>query len=517
MVIVEKALEMGADANASDAFGLSAMHLAANANDTRMIKTLMHYGAKIGDSGRVGFSAFCTAALSGRMEAMRLLAAHGMDLEPCRPDERNMLEMTLIAGKIDAAAWLMDQGADLEAPDSRGDTLVVRMISGGNDKAALLLAAKGACIDKGVIALLRSRGRADLVRQLRLFLGPQPLRRSGRGSIGPVSSPVQENEWEHDSSWFGETNADGAVDRASAPLARPIRGLRAAFTLIACSARELAHAASRLTKDFLPTQAASARRADRLFTALLAQGELEPARTLILRDSSRMSLDHRSSGAMTPLQLLVQAACRFCAPCSGAQFSEGLPPLERVVFDIAQAMDGAKGPSRVQAHARHADTGNTALHELIAKGHCALVMHLLGLDLFRSMVNTSNQALSRPLHLAVHRQDPHLMSALVEAGANLNAFDRCGHTPLQQAAFMRESHCAEAAVILGANINLPTRTGVSLDQILAQHKGNSESLKSMVQASRAIDSAKSIFSSNNPMALAVRAKKKKMGKPQEGK
>lgn len=505
--IVERALEMGADANASDAFGLSAMHLAANANDTRMIKTLMRYGAKIGDTGKSGFSAFCTAALSGRLGAMRLLAAHGMDLEQCTSDERNMLEMTLIAGKTDAAAWLMDQGADLEAPDFRSETLVVRMISGGNDKAALLLAAKGACIDGGVIALLRSRGRADLVRQFIPFLALQSPRRSGRGSSGLASSPGHENGCEHSSFWLDEPDAHDTFNFTSAPLARPIRSFRSAFTLIACSAREFAHAASRLTKDFFPSQAAKARRADRLFAVLLAQCELEQARALILRHSSQMSLDHRSGSAMTPLQLLVQAACRLCTPCSGAQFNDALPHFSRVIFEIAQAIDGAKG-ARVQTYARHADTGNTVLHELIAKGHCALAMHLLGLDLFKGLVNTSNQALSRPLHLAVLRQDPHLMRALVDAGANLNAFDRSGQTPLHQAAFMLKIQCAEEAVMLGANVNLPTRKGASLDQIIAQRKGSSETLKSMVQARRTIESAKSIFSANNPMAFAARTREK---------
>jgi ankyrin repeat protein len=81
----------------------------------------------------------------------------------------------------------------------------------------------------------------------------------------------------------------------------------------------------------------------------------------------------------------------------------------------------------------------------------------------------------RPLHLAVVKQQPLSLLALLDAGADPEATDVSGLTPLDQAAMAGEREMAESLIARGAAITLPAAVGLGrtadIDRLLAEDPG----------------------------------------------
>jgi ankyrin repeat protein len=499
--IVEKALELGADPNAADHFGMTAMHLAASANDVRMIKVLMKKGARTNDHGGVGFSPMACAAVSGRMDAVQMLAEHALDLEAMQSNPqyggRSLLEVCLISEKTECARWLIDHGADIELVDWRGDSLIMRMLASGRDQAAMLLARSGACVDDAVIDLALQQKNTALVHELRASHKP------GRSVPRSLTQVVAQQEWPEEEALQAP---DGAPRGQAWARSWLLRALHAGSGWGRWARSMLS--ATRFTREW--TEKAQRQEATRDFFQALSQNH--PGRALsMLRESGHfIDINARDAHGLSALHLVVRMASRTCGKTSSQEWTGalGLSEEERAIAHLVLAIEGM-GPDRSHLLCRIPENGNSALHELMEQGHARIALFLLERQqsqAFKFMVNLSNHALHRPLHLAVQQSDPRMMSELVQAGAHLNAFDRRGNTPLHMASFMLEQSCAEMAINLGASISLKTREGLTMDEILLQRKGQSDMLQSMLAARKMIESAKSIFSSNNPLSQAVKAR-----------
>lgn len=531
--IVEKALEMGAQPNSADAFGLTALHHAANANDVRMIQVLMRHGASTSETGSVGFSPLCSAAAGGRLDAMKLLAVHSLDLEQLKTGSLGILEMSLIGDKLDVAHWLIDQGADVNAFDWRATSLITRMASAGRYSAIHLLVESGAAVGEQEMAAVLGAPTWVLhsLKKAHVPGAKSPwIRKLHLGHEAELSDDERvEMAWddELDGNDLDRTKRNGFVPSLALPHAgrlikEQMDKLSVGFSK-SCSLAQLSVTSlSKTPKDFWVrlglTQSSRNQNKTATFLKLLHQGELVQARGWLVAHHRDIDINATGHKGLHALQLLTIAAGRLCHPHAGPEASKtdstdsgGMPETltqsEHQVLELMRWID-RHGPTRRHLFQRFSETGNTFLHELIALGLSDVVRCALSLSFVRSLVNTANHNLARPVHLAVQKPNPRLLAALIAAGANPNAFDRHGHTPLHMAAFMLEHKCAEAAISMGANVHLRTRNGVSLDRILDQRKGQSEVLGSMLKARRAIDSAKSIFSSNNPLAAAVQSRQK---------
>jgi ankyrin repeat protein len=73
-------LEEGADVNARDRYGQTALMLAAHAGHLEVVERLIAHGANLDVTAKFGLSALMLAIVAGHQEVARLLARAGADL-----------------------------------------------------------------------------------------------------------------------------------------------------------------------------------------------------------------------------------------------------------------------------------------------------------------------------------------------------------------------------------------------------------------------------------------------------
>ena len=137
-------LELGADANAREQWlGETALMWAAGQNHAGAVQALVEYGAELDARSALstiptlqaagiglitmefpkgGWTALLYAAREGALDATRVLAGAGADLNAAGPDGITPLMLAIINGHYDVAEALLEAGADPNRPDESGMT-----------------------------------------------------------------------------------------------------------------------------------------------------------------------------------------------------------------------------------------------------------------------------------------------------------------------------------------------------------------------------------------------------------
>ncbi len=102
-------LKQGANPNAKNEFGVSALHLALRNGKTKLIRLLIKSGAKVNVKDRSGVTPLVNAAGSNRADAVKVLLDAGAEPSP------DALGMACITGNVDAARLLLERRI---APDA---------------------------------------------------------------------------------------------------------------------------------------------------------------------------------------------------------------------------------------------------------------------------------------------------------------------------------------------------------------------------------------------------------------
>ena len=146
--IVQLLCERGADVNAKDKDGYTALHLAVEFGHIAVVELLLKQGANIeATGGRSAITALMDAALDGRDSIAVLLLRAGASVSAVNYRGSTALAY---AAKYDhevMAKILLDYGADLELRDNEGSTPVMVAASGDKVRTVKILLAAGAKID----------------------------------------------------------------------------------------------------------------------------------------------------------------------------------------------------------------------------------------------------------------------------------------------------------------------------------------------------------------------------------
>jgi ankyrin repeat protein len=165
-------LKKGADVNAAQADGMTALHWAAYHDDLQTATLLVKAGANVKAANRYGVTALSLACTNGNTEIVELLLKAGADSNTTLRGGETVLMTAARTGKPGPVKALLARGANVNAKDRKGQTALMWAAAEGHaDVVSLLLAAKAdfkSPLPSGFTPLLFAarEGRIGVVRVL---------------------------------------------------------------------------------------------------------------------------------------------------------------------------------------------------------------------------------------------------------------------------------------------------------------------------------------------------------------
>jgi ankyrin repeat protein len=146
--LVRAALGKGANVNAAQGDGMTALHWAAMNGDAELTQILVRAGAGVNATTRIaGATPMLLAAENGHGAIVRALLAAGADAKTADLSGTTALMLAAAAGDADAIQALVQHGAPLEARDRAMERTALMFAAGTNRPAAIAaLAAAGASV-----------------------------------------------------------------------------------------------------------------------------------------------------------------------------------------------------------------------------------------------------------------------------------------------------------------------------------------------------------------------------------
>jgi ankyrin repeat protein len=314
---VQHLLQQGANANARDEAGDTALMRAALYADVEMMRFLVESGADVHVRGQDGtapllrtnhnldkmrllldrgapvddFAIVAAASVPGSRSALELLLAHGGNVRAAVP-AYTALMAAAGTGDLDAVNCLLDHGANVKAQTSTGFTALIGAALSGNAKVVALLLERGAdpnavCeLERGILqtsaGVAASMGHADCLRLL-MAAGADINVQGGpfnhNALLGAATTASKETvhlllaKANVDATdWSGSTALDWAARRGETDIVKMLREAGAK------QSKPLSHPGKPLALRHLP-DADSARRAVSAALPLLQQSERTITRT----------------------------------------------------------------------------------------------------------------------------------------------------------------------------------------------------------------------------------------------
>ena len=143
---VRTLLRDGADVNAAQGDGMTALHWAALQGDAEMVSVLVYAGANVASTTRLGaYTPLHLASRDGRAEAVTLLLEAGSDANAATTTGATSLHLAAAGGDVPTLTSLLEAGAQVEAQEeANGQTPLHFAAAAGRLEAVQALIAAGA-------------------------------------------------------------------------------------------------------------------------------------------------------------------------------------------------------------------------------------------------------------------------------------------------------------------------------------------------------------------------------------
>ncbi|WP_420442375.1 ankyrin repeat domain-containing protein [Candidatus Palauibacter sp.] len=143
---VRTLLRDGADVNAAQGDGMTALHWAALRGDAEMVSVLVYAGANVASTTRLGaYTPLHLASRDGRAEAVTLLIEAGSDPDAATKTGVTPLHFAAAGGDVPTLTSLLETGVEVDAREnSNGQTPLIFAAAAGRLDAVRALIAHGA-------------------------------------------------------------------------------------------------------------------------------------------------------------------------------------------------------------------------------------------------------------------------------------------------------------------------------------------------------------------------------------
>ena len=142
---VRALLEQRVDVNAPEADGTTALHWAANKDDSEVVDLLIRAGANVKAANRYGVTPLWLACINGNAASIEMLLKAGADANTVLPEGETVLMTAARTGKVDAVNILLRHGADVKAKEGwRGQTALMWAAAEGHPAVIRALVEGGA-------------------------------------------------------------------------------------------------------------------------------------------------------------------------------------------------------------------------------------------------------------------------------------------------------------------------------------------------------------------------------------
>ncbi|HEY5062498.1 MAG TPA: ankyrin repeat domain-containing protein [Gemmatimonadaceae bacterium] len=378
---VRKLLLHGANVNAAQGDGMTALHWAAERGDARLTTTLLAAHASVRAVTRIGaYTPLHIAAKSGNTDVVTALVKAGADVNAVTSTGATALHFAAAAGNPDVVSVLLDHGANANARESEwGQTPLVFAAEYNRASAIRVLLERGAdpSLHTTMVNLTEEAARDQAATRKRneVLISFEPKER--RDSIAAAAPVAQSAVGAQSAAVPPATPAAPRTPRASVAATTPT-SLDSAVGLAGARATAAAPAAGRGGRG----------------AARVPKGPFTPTQVQLAIDSGR--------------EVLMRA------PAPGTKVTEVVDTINGGVAGYAASVGGVGGLS--------------ALHHAVRQGNIEATLALL--DGGANINDTSSVDRTTPLLLAAINGQFDVAMKLIQRGANVNIASTAGVTPL---------------------------------------------------------------------------------------
>jgi len=141
---VSELIAKGADVNAKNNYGWTALSHAARAGNAQLVKLLLEHGADVNSRDQSGWTPLMRAAMKGHVDVVRVLLEHGAEVNVREKGEAwTALHWAAARGHTEVVKLLLSHGADYSLKTEDGMTPLMLAMKEGNDKVVQALEQAG--------------------------------------------------------------------------------------------------------------------------------------------------------------------------------------------------------------------------------------------------------------------------------------------------------------------------------------------------------------------------------------
>ena len=144
---VQMLIGAGADVNAKSNDGGTPLIVAALWGKRDCVEVLLSHGAEVDAKGKFGRTPFMIAAREGKGDCVKVLLSHGADVDAKDNDGYTALDLAALYGHVECVQVLIDAGADVDAKGKFGRTPLMIAAEEGKGDCVEVLLSRGADVD----------------------------------------------------------------------------------------------------------------------------------------------------------------------------------------------------------------------------------------------------------------------------------------------------------------------------------------------------------------------------------